>query len=595
MGKYALGAEVGRGGMAVVYRGHDPTLRRDVAIKVLHPHLADREESRLRLQREALAVATLRHENILEIYDYSGERSDESYIVMEFVRGRTLREWMDSEAFVAHPLFAALIVHKLCEALGHAHDHGVIHRDIKPENVMVRTDDGCLKLMDFGIAQVLDNEKLTMTGQLIGSPAYMAPELMRGEPLDIRSDLFSLGILLYQLATGALPFSGRNPHEVLSKIMEGAYPMPSQVGPLVDRDLERIIVRALAQDKDARPASASAFAEALHAYVADAGLDPARASVDLRTYFLDAPAAIARTNELATQALVEASLLARKQAHLGRALNLVSRALLLVPGHREAKAALKLLLRHKRRRKVAAAAGLLTISLGAAFAVTQASLAAWARLGPKPDALQPSLATLAEVARGVRLSTASEPRTKSTSPVATPAPTSSAPRPGVRAPPPVRCRIHVEGVPVPTWERLLPLRFDGAAVRPRTSTFEVQLRNERALFMMNKNGWTASATILREDCLAGRTTTVVALAKARVRFAGLPTETSWQCIKGCSDRFKHLVNPDRPLVVAFERGASRHTISLRFWSEGYASQSLTEELYPGDQTIQVTLVPHGAR
>ena len=187
--KYRIVEEVGHGGMAVVYRGHDTVLEREVAVKVLHAHLADREESRARLQREALAVAKLRHDNILEIFDYSGGTAAESYIVTEFIHGPTMRQWVD-ERLDPRPTVAAMIVHRLCLALHEAHRAGIVHRDIKPENVMVRERDGVLKLMDFGIAQIIDDQKLTLTGQLIGSPAYMAPELISGRPLDQRTDLF---------------------------------------------------------------------------------------------------------------------------------------------------------------------------------------------------------------------------------------------------------------------------------------------------------------------------------------------------------------------------------------------------------------------
>ena len=171
IGKYDMIEEVGHGGMAVVYRGLDRVLKREVAVKVLHPHLADRAESRARLEREAIAVAKLRHENILEIFDYSGTEADASYIVTEFIHGVTLKQWVD-ERLEPRPAVAALIVHRLCQALQHAHRSGIVHRDIKPENVMIR-EDGVLKLMDFGIAQlILDDQKLTLTGQLIGSPAY---------------------------------------------------------------------------------------------------------------------------------------------------------------------------------------------------------------------------------------------------------------------------------------------------------------------------------------------------------------------------------------------------------------------------------------
>src|SRR5258706_9800231 len=164
--RYRLLEEVGQGGMAVVYKGFDTTLNREVAVKVLHPHLAGHEESRARLQREAHAVAKLRHENILEIFDYSGPDSPESYIVTEFIHGKTLKNFL-----VEHPLelpeIAQMIASEVARALEHAHSLGVIHRDVKPENVMIR-DDGILKLMDFGIAQIVDKERMTVTGQLLG-------------------------------------------------------------------------------------------------------------------------------------------------------------------------------------------------------------------------------------------------------------------------------------------------------------------------------------------------------------------------------------------------------------------------------------------
>lgn len=177
--KYKLLEEVGQGGMAVVYRGIDTTLNREVAIKILHPHLAKEEESKQRFQREAQAVAKLHHDNILEIYDYSGESSNESYIVTEFIHGVTLMDFLARHP-ISHPEIAAMIICEVCLALAHAHNFSVIHRDIKPENIMIRQD-GRVKLMDFGIAQMVDLHKLTVTGQLLGSPAYMSPELVQGD------------------------------------------------------------------------------------------------------------------------------------------------------------------------------------------------------------------------------------------------------------------------------------------------------------------------------------------------------------------------------------------------------------------------------
>src|SRR5262249_30723842 len=158
-------------------------------------------------------VAKLRHENILEIYDYSGPESSDSYIVTEFIHGTTLKQFV-SDHPLDFPEVAEMIASEVARALEHAHHLGIIHRDIKPENVMIRSD-GLIKLTDFGIAQIVDKERMTITGQLLGSPAYMSPEHVEGRTLDFRTDVFGVGIITYQLACGQLPFRGKNPHEVL--------------------------------------------------------------------------------------------------------------------------------------------------------------------------------------------------------------------------------------------------------------------------------------------------------------------------------------------------------------------------------------------
>jgi eukaryotic-like serine/threonine-protein kinase len=281
--RYKLIEEVGQGGMAIVYRAQDATLKREVAIKVLHQHLAAEPESKARLEREAQAVAKLRHENILEIFDYSGLDSQSSYIVTEFIDGQTLKQFLTARA-LKFPEVAAMVAVEVCGALAHAHGVGVLHRDVKPENVMVRKD-GLLKLMDFGIAQVLDLQRMTVTGQLLGSPAYMAPEIVEGKQLDFRTDVFSVGIMLYLLATGSLPFTGKNPHEVLRRITEGKFPDPRLVGRGVDQALSRIITRALARRPEDRYADVGPMADDLRAYLEDAGLGDVRA--ELRAFFAD--------------------------------------------------------------------------------------------------------------------------------------------------------------------------------------------------------------------------------------------------------------------------------------------------------------------
>ena len=281
--RYRVLEEVGQGGMAVVYRAEDEMLRREVAIKVLHAHLLAEPDSKARLEREAQAVAKLHHDNILQIFDYSGGNSAASYIVTEFIDGLTLKQALAARK-PPLPEVAALIAIEIGLALAHAHSLGIIHRDVKPENVMVRKD-GILKLMDFGVAQILDLERMTVTGQLLGSPAYMAPELFDGKPLDVRTDVFSVGIMLYQMATGALPFTGRNPHEVLKRIAEGRFADPRTLNRLVADRLSRVISKALAKKPDDRYPTVAALVADLRAYVADAGLENAREEV--RLFFTD--------------------------------------------------------------------------------------------------------------------------------------------------------------------------------------------------------------------------------------------------------------------------------------------------------------------
>src|ERR1041384_3113334 len=213
--KYELLERVGQGGMAVVYRGIDRQLKRVVAIKVLHKHLADYQEARDRFAREAPAGG--------------------SYIVTEFIDGDTLKQRITDRP-IGYPEIGAMVALQVCRALAHAHAHGILHRDVKPENIMIRND-GVVKLMDFGISHMVDLERLTVTGQLLGSPAYMAPEHVEGRPLDFRTDVFAIGIVLYQLTVGKLPFEGKNPHEVLKRIAECRFVDPRQAHPRIGNPL----------------------------------------------------------------------------------------------------------------------------------------------------------------------------------------------------------------------------------------------------------------------------------------------------------------------------------------------------------------------
>jgi serine/threonine-protein kinase len=330
--KYDVLEEVGHGGMAVVYRGLDRDLDREVAVKVLHAHLADRGESRKRLHREAITVARLRHPNIVEIYDYANPDAGKSYIVTEFIHGQTLRSWLE-DRWKPRPLLAALVIYRLCRALDHAHSLGIVHRDIKPENVMIRSD-GCIKLMDFGIAQLVDHQKLTMTGQLLGSPAYMAPELINGKPVDARTDIFALGILLYQLSTGQLPFNGRNPHEVLSRIANTEFAPASSINPRVDERIEAIINKALAREPGDRYQSATAFAADLAAYAEEHGFAPDED--DLERFFRDSSHELAKLDARLCELFLDRGRTAAQAGQSARALRFLSRVLDIEPDHEQA-------------------------------------------------------------------------------------------------------------------------------------------------------------------------------------------------------------------------------------------------------------------
>jgi serine/threonine protein kinase len=281
---YRITRRLGQGGMSVVYHGRDEKLGRDVAIKVLHPFLAEKAECRARLVREARAVARLENENILRIFDASadplsedgtesGNHSRDGFLITELVVGSTLRAYAENEKLREVPEVGAMIAWQLARALAHAHSQGVIHRDIKPENVMVRQD-GVLKLMDFGIAQIVDAQSLTITGTLLGSPAHMPPECIEGIPADIRSDIFSLGTVLYWLTTGHLPFSAASPHALLKSIVDGKWLPPQQRQPRISDALAKIIHKSMARKPEHRFGTATEMADALGQALEDYGLTP---------------------------------------------------------------------------------------------------------------------------------------------------------------------------------------------------------------------------------------------------------------------------------------------------------------------------------
>ncbi|MFW6057669.1 MAG: serine/threonine-protein kinase, partial [Persicimonas sp.] len=282
--RYEITEELGQGGMSVVYLARDTALSRDVAVKVLHDHLAKKAENRKRFRREAEAIARLRHPNILDVYDVSDESDDRSFIVMEYIPGMNLRQFIERHR-PPPPEVAALIGVEICNALDHAHSHGVIHRDLKPENVMI-SDEGQVKLMDFGIAHVIDAETMTKTGSLLGSPAHMAPELIDGQPVDERADVFALGTVLYWMTTGELPFRGENAPQVLRNVMECRFEPPEVLEPKIGHDLSRIICKSLQKEPKDRYSSVDTVKRELLAAVHAVGFEE---SDRLVGDFFDAP------------------------------------------------------------------------------------------------------------------------------------------------------------------------------------------------------------------------------------------------------------------------------------------------------------------
>ncbi|WP_394842547.1 serine/threonine protein kinase [Pendulispora brunnea] len=262
--KYEVIEEIGHGGMATVYRAHDPRLCRDVAIKVIHRHLRDSVEIAHRFFVEAKAVAKLRHPNIVEVYDVSSPDEEEQYLVNELVRGRSLRKLLEAHGALP-PEVGAQIAQELLAALSHAHGAGVIHRDIKPENVIIEfSDEGVkVKLTDFGIAKLLDSQGVTSTGQVLGSPAHMAPEQIEGGEVDARADVFGTGVLLYECLVGHLPFEGSNPAQVLRRVLEGIYPSAEHERATVGKNWSVLLDRALHRTVEGRFADANQMREAL--------------------------------------------------------------------------------------------------------------------------------------------------------------------------------------------------------------------------------------------------------------------------------------------------------------------------------------------
>ena len=261
IGKYELRAQLGRGAMGVVYEAFDTVIERKVALKLLRTDVFSAEQLpdvRARFKREAHSAGKLSHPNIVTIFDY-GEHEGAPFIVMDLMSGQELSRRLEAGARLPIPE-AVKIITDLLAALSYAHEGGVVHRDIKPSNLFLLRD-GTLKVVDFGVARI-ESSELTETGAILGTPAYMSPEQFLGLPVDGRSDLFSVGVILYHLLTGDRPFSG-SPTTIMQKVLRQEPIEPTALNPTLAPDWDTVIKRALAKKPEQRFQSARQFADAI--------------------------------------------------------------------------------------------------------------------------------------------------------------------------------------------------------------------------------------------------------------------------------------------------------------------------------------------
>ncbi len=260
VGPYRITEQLGQGGMATVYKAYHPNLDRYVAIKVLHPAFRQDPQFLERFQREARVVAKLDHPNIVPVFDYA-DHDGQSYLVMKFIEGETLKAVLDRDWPTKEQILG--IVRSVGGALTYAHAQGVLHRDVKPSNILL-TKQGNVYLADFGLARMAEAGQSTLSGdQLLGTPHYISPEQARGEQdLDEGTDIYSMGIVLYQLAVGRVPYNSDTPFSIIHDHIYTPLPMPRSINPKIPEDLERVLLKALAKDRGDRFGSVQELVDA---------------------------------------------------------------------------------------------------------------------------------------------------------------------------------------------------------------------------------------------------------------------------------------------------------------------------------------------
>ena len=376
LGRYRISGELGRGGMATVYRAFDPQLARDVAVKVMHGAFTGRGDIERRFRREAQAVAALKHECIVDVFDFApGGDGEPAYIVSELVEGPTLRQLLERSGGRIVPEIAVLVATRVAAALGAAHARGIVHRDVKPDNVMIdlggRKGGARVLLTDFGIARMTEDDTMTATGSILGSPSYMSPEQAKSGTIVPASDVFSLGATLYQMVVGRTPFQGKDPLTVMAALISGEFLRPGQVDARVGPELEAVILRCLKRLPTERYADGAALSAALRELAA--ATSPAGAmgeeSAALRAFHDDHAAFERRIGGAVADAAVERARAHVRKGELSKALAQINRALAYAPGHRGAEAMLATISSRKRWAKAAAVVATVCLAGGAVAGV----------------------------------------------------------------------------------------------------------------------------------------------------------------------------------------------------------------------------------